>query len=153
MDSKRILIVGAGPTGASLALLLARRGIDVVLIERESNLHRIFRGEGMMPGGIEALAQMGLREKIEQLPHCKLDRWEYYLGQKLLARFPEPDRNSPNAIRVLSQPHLLEMMVAEARTLSSLIYVWIYSRRRGARWVWQDWRSWSFGCWGSDNLG
>ena len=82
MDSTRILIVGAGPTGASLALLLARRGIDVVLIERESNLHRIFRGEGMMPSCIEALAQMGLREKIEQLPHRKLGRWEYYLSQK-----------------------------------------------------------------------
>lgn len=114
MSTKRILIVGAGPTGASLALLLAQRGIEVILIERETHLHRLFRGEGMMPSGLEALAQMGLREHIERLPHRKLDRWEYYLNGRCLASFPEPDKATSNAIRVLSQPHLLEMLITQA---------------------------------------
>jgi 2-polyprenyl-6-methoxyphenol hydroxylase-like FAD-dependent oxidoreductase len=109
----RILIVGAGPTGASLAYLLARRGIEVVLLEREQTFDRIFRGEGMMPSGIDALAQMGLRTQVEQLPHRKLDRWEFYAYGKLMMRFSEPDRGSKNAIRVMSQSHLLEMLVLE----------------------------------------
>ncbi len=46
----RVAIVGAGPAGAALAYLLARRGIGVALIERQSDFAREFRGEGLMPG-------------------------------------------------------------------------------------------------------
>lgn len=112
---KRIIIVGAGPTGASLAYLLARRNIDVLLIEQEKTFDRIFRGEGMMPSGMDALNQMGLSEHVEKIPQRKLDRWEYYLYGRLTLRIPEPDRETKNAIRVMSQPHLLEMLVTEAR--------------------------------------
>ena len=59
----RIVIVGAGPTGTALSYLLARRGIEVVLLERETDFDRLFRGEGMMPCGIDALAQMGLMSR------------------------------------------------------------------------------------------
>jgi 2-polyprenyl-6-methoxyphenol hydroxylase-like FAD-dependent oxidoreductase len=111
---KRILIVGAGPTGASLAYLLARQGIDVVLLEQEKTFDRIFRGEGMMPGGIDALHEMGLYEQVESLPHRKLDRWEFYINGRLILRIPEPDRKKKNAIRVLSQSHLIEMLVKES---------------------------------------
>ena len=77
-----VIIVGAGPTGASLAFLLARNGIDVVMLEREQTFDRIFRGEGMMPSEIDALHQMGLREQLEKLPHRKLDSWEFYMDCK-----------------------------------------------------------------------
>lgn len=52
----RVLIVGAGPTGVALSLLLARRGIHVVLLDREGNFERVFRGEALMPSGVEAIA-------------------------------------------------------------------------------------------------
>lgn len=45
----RVVVVGAGPAGAATALLLARSGIAVTLIERETDFHRVFRGEGLMP--------------------------------------------------------------------------------------------------------
>jgi 2-polyprenyl-6-methoxyphenol hydroxylase-like FAD-dependent oxidoreductase len=57
----QVVIVGAGPTGATLALLLAKRGIAVKLIEASRNFRRVFRGEGLMPSGLDALEQMGLR--------------------------------------------------------------------------------------------
>jgi len=60
-------IVGAGPTGATLALLLVQRGIAVKLIEA-SRFRRVFRGEGLMPSGLDALEQMGLSSVLERIP-------------------------------------------------------------------------------------
>ena len=58
--AKHVIIVGAGPAGASLAFLLARYGIDVTLLEQETTFERVFRGEGLMPAGRDALYQLGL---------------------------------------------------------------------------------------------
>ena len=49
-----VVIVGAGPAGASLAYLLSRRGIEVTLLERQRDFTREFRGEILMPSGSEA---------------------------------------------------------------------------------------------------
>ncbi|HEY9609926.1 FAD-dependent oxidoreductase, partial [Allocoleopsis sp.] len=56
----QVVIVGAGPAGVTLALLLVKRGITVQLIESSRNFRRVFRGEGLMPSGLDALEQMGL---------------------------------------------------------------------------------------------
>jgi 2-polyprenyl-6-methoxyphenol hydroxylase-like FAD-dependent oxidoreductase len=56
----KVLVVGAGPAGVATALLLARYGVDVKLVERERSFARVFRGEGLMPLGIDALSEMGL---------------------------------------------------------------------------------------------
>jgi 2-polyprenyl-6-methoxyphenol hydroxylase-like FAD-dependent oxidoreductase len=47
----KVLVVGAGPAGAAMALLLARCGLGVTLVERETSFERVFRGEGLMPLG------------------------------------------------------------------------------------------------------
>ena len=44
-----VLVVGAGPAGVATALLLARFGVDVRLVERERSFARVFRGVGLMP--------------------------------------------------------------------------------------------------------
>ena len=62
---KNVVVVGAGPAGASIAYLLANRGIDVTLVERRRDFAREFRGEILMPSGIEALQQMGLGEALD----------------------------------------------------------------------------------------
>jgi 2-polyprenyl-6-methoxyphenol hydroxylase-like FAD-dependent oxidoreductase len=79
----KVLVAGAGPAGAATALLLARCGLDVTLVERERSFERerVFRGEGLMPLGIDALFEMGLggdarvytRSQGGVLEH--LDRW------------------------------------------------------------------------------
>jgi 2-polyprenyl-6-methoxyphenol hydroxylase-like FAD-dependent oxidoreductase len=53
-----VVIVGAGPAGAATALLLARGGVEVTLVEREPSFERVFRGEGLMPSGIDALVPL-----------------------------------------------------------------------------------------------
>jgi 2-polyprenyl-6-methoxyphenol hydroxylase-like FAD-dependent oxidoreductase len=60
--ANHIVVVGAGPAGAALSLLLARRGIAVTLVERERDFARAFRGEALMPTGLDALGAMGLRD-------------------------------------------------------------------------------------------
>src|SRR2546427_882340 len=115
----RIVIVGAGPTGTALSYLLARRGIEVVLLERETDFDPLFRGEGMMPCGIDALAQMGLRQHLEWLPSRRLDRWEFYFDGVPFLVQPEPDRERPNCVRIMSQPHLLRALVEEAQRFAA----------------------------------
>ena len=70
------VIVGAGPGGAALAYLLARRGIEVTLLERQSDFAREFRGELLLPGGLETFEQMGLWKQLETVPHVTFSAFE-----------------------------------------------------------------------------
>ena len=65
---RKVLVVGAGPAGAATALLLACAGVCVTLVERETSFERVFRGEGLMPLGIDALFEMGLGEALGAIP-------------------------------------------------------------------------------------
>jgi 2-polyprenyl-6-methoxyphenol hydroxylase-like FAD-dependent oxidoreductase len=109
------IIVGAGPAGALLAYLLARRGVAVTLLERTRDFAREFRGEVLMPGGLEALEQTGLWAEVEAVPHVELRAVEVYLDGVRRVRQELPaevfGRFRP---RWLSQPALLEMRVAQA---------------------------------------
>jgi len=62
-------IVGGGPGGAVLALLLARKGVDVTLLEMHRDFDREFRGDTIHPSVMEILDQIGLAEKLHQIPH------------------------------------------------------------------------------------
>src|SRR6266567_2043118 len=57
-------IVGAGPGGAVLALLLARQGISVTLLEAHEDFDRDFRGDGLQPAVLDLLGQMGLADRV-----------------------------------------------------------------------------------------
>ncbi|KPQ33947.1 MAG: FAD-dependent oxidoreductase [Phormidesmis priestleyi Ana] len=85
-----IVIVGSGPAGAATALLLAQRGIRVTLLEKETAFERVFRGEGLMPAGLDALYQMGLKETFESIPSRPLTSWDFYVGGQRRMRVQEP---------------------------------------------------------------
>jgi 2-polyprenyl-6-methoxyphenol hydroxylase-like FAD-dependent oxidoreductase len=67
-----VCVVGGGPAGAMLALLLVRQGIDVVLLEKHADFLRDFRGDTVHPSTLEVLGEIGLAERFHQLPHRKV---------------------------------------------------------------------------------
>ncbi len=110
----QVAIVGAGPAGTALALLLVRRGIAVTLIEAARDFHRVFRGEGLMPSGLDALEQMGVSGLLDPIPHRPLSGWEFILDKQQLFRVDEPlGDNRPCTL--VSQPPLLEALITEAQ--------------------------------------
>src|SRR5947199_8153390 len=65
-------IVGSGPAGAILALLLARKGIPVMLLEEHMDFDRAFRGDTIHPSVMEILDEIGIAERLLQLDHTKV---------------------------------------------------------------------------------
>jgi 2-polyprenyl-6-methoxyphenol hydroxylase-like FAD-dependent oxidoreductase len=61
-----VLIVGGGPAGALLGCMLARRGIDVLVIEKQAGLDRDFRGETIAPPSVVALRKLGFGPALEE---------------------------------------------------------------------------------------
>ncbi|MEM6611903.1 MAG: FAD-dependent monooxygenase [Cyanobacteria bacterium P01_C01_bin.72] len=119
----QIAIVGAGPTGMVLALMLLRNGIKVKLIEASRDFRRQFRGEGLMPSGLDALEQMDLLKLLPQLPHQTIDAWDFVLSQRRLFKVTEPIENKGRHCTTVSQPHLLEAIIQEAKTYSQLEFI------------------------------
>ena len=65
-------IVGGGPAGSVLALLLARRGVNVTLLEAHLDFDREFRGDTIHPSVMEIMDQLGLAERLLELRHTKV---------------------------------------------------------------------------------
>lgn len=114
--SHPVVIVGAGPAGASLALLLARRGLPVVLVEASSSPARQFRGEALMPHGLAALAAMDLLPLPAGIPQRPLAGWRVLLNGQELFRLDEPLEPAPGpSCTLISQPALLEHLLSQLR--------------------------------------
>jgi len=119
----KVLVAGAGPAGAATALLLARCGLEVTLVERERSFERVFRGEGLMPLGIDALFEMGLGGMLESIPGRKVESWSIWTDGKEMLVIPEPvEELGERAMRVVSQPALLRRMVEEASRYPSFSF-------------------------------
>ena len=120
----QVLVVGAGPAGASLACVLARRGVRVVLLERQRDFAREFRGEVLLPDGVDALHQMGLAGALAAAPHAKLESVAIYANRRRLADVAlDPALFGGRDPMAVSQPALLEAIVAEAEREPSFTFV------------------------------
>jgi len=122
-NNNQVVIVGAGPTGATLALLLVKRGITVKLVEASRNFRRTFRGEGLMPSGLDALEQMGLSPVLERIPHQTLNAWEFLIENQSLFRVDEPIEPDGKPCTLVSQPALLEALIDEAKIYPNFEFV------------------------------
>ncbi|MGW0482043.1 FAD-dependent oxidoreductase [Nonomuraea sp. NPDC003214] len=65
------VIAGGGPAGAMLALLLARTGVEVTLLEKHADFLRDFRGDTIHPSTLQVLDELGLAGRFLALPHRK----------------------------------------------------------------------------------
>ncbi len=73
-------IAGGGPAGMMLGFLLARAGIDVVVLEKHADFLRDFRGDTIHPSTLEVMAELGLLEQFLALPHQKVQELAGEIG-------------------------------------------------------------------------
>src|SRR3954469_2414273 len=73
-------IAGGGPAGMMLGFLLARAGVDVVVLEKHRDFLRDFRGDTIHPSTLEVMHELGLLERLMQLPHQRAPRLRARFG-------------------------------------------------------------------------
>lgn len=122
------VIVGGGPAGVVLALLLARQGVEVVLLEAQCDFEREFRGDTLHPATMELMDQLGLADKLLELEHEKAREFRLHTPRGtfvagdyglLKTRFPY--------LALMPQSRFLNFLVAEAGRYPS------FGLRMGAR--------------------
>jgi 2-polyprenyl-6-methoxyphenol hydroxylase-like FAD-dependent oxidoreductase len=108
-------VVGGGPAGVVLSFLLARQGIAVTLLEAHKDFDRDFRGDTVHPSTLEILDQLGLAERLLQIPHGRVKALKIVTRQntvtlgdlsRLKTRFP--------FVAILPQARFLDFLAAEA---------------------------------------
>src|SRR3954449_12763393 len=67
------VVVGGGPAGMVVGLLLARAGVDVTVLEKHGDFLRDFRGDTVHPSTLELLDELGLGERFSRLPQSRLE--------------------------------------------------------------------------------
>ena len=82
--SVRCCIAGAGPAGVILGLLLARAGVEVLVLEKHADFLRDFRGDTLHPSTLEVMHELGLLQKLLHLPHQKVSQINALFGDLAL---------------------------------------------------------------------
>jgi 2-polyprenyl-6-methoxyphenol hydroxylase-like FAD-dependent oxidoreductase len=110
-------IVGGGPTGVVLALLLARQGIPVMLLEAHKTFKRDFRGDLIQAGAMEIMDELGLTERLlAQVPHSKTSQMEFSLcGQTVSFADFSKLKTRHQYITIIPQVKLIEFLTNEAK--------------------------------------
>ena len=76
----RCCIVGGGPAGMMLGLLLARAGVDLVVLEKHADFLRDFRGDTIHPSTLELLYELGILDNFLKLPHQEAQEISTQIG-------------------------------------------------------------------------
>ena len=116
MTTTQVCVAGGGPAGVMLGILLARAGIDVVVLEKHVDFLRDFRGDTVHPSTLDVIDQLGLRETFEAVPHTRLRTLDVVVGDLRLhpidfGRLPGPNRE----IAMMPQWDLLDLLANEGR--------------------------------------
>ena len=119
MKKVDVAIIGGGPGGATLANILASRGVSTVLVERQKDFSKEFRGEGLMPSGNEVLEQIGFN--LEDVDYRKVEEINLFYKGELEAN-PEIDFLRRGELRWVSQPQLLEKLIEKASGFDNFIF-------------------------------
>lgn len=110
-DTTTCAIVGGGPAGMVLGLLLARAGVRVTLLEKHADFLRDFRGDTVHPSTLRLLDDLGLWEEFSALPQSKVEHADFLDADRQLTLVD---------FRRLRQPHPYVAMVPQWDLLNLL---------------------------------
>ena len=123
-----VCVVGGGPAGLMLGLLLAKRGVEVIVLEGHETFDREFRGEVLQPSTARLLDQIGLLQYILEQRHLALTEGKLLIHGKPAAGFSfkriAPDY--PYAIW-MPQPVFLEALAKKAAPFAGF-HLWMGAR-------------------------
>ncbi|MGW4208653.1 FAD-dependent oxidoreductase [Lentzea sp. NPDC004789] len=111
------LVVGGGPAGMVLGLLLARGGVEVTVVEKHGDFLRDFRGDTVHASTLTLMDELGLGPAFEQVPHQDVDKMEALLdgGKRAviadLKRLPGPNKR----IAMVPQWDFLDLLADAGR--------------------------------------
>src|SRR5215471_15380656 len=77
-------IVGGGPAGMMMGYLLARAGVDAIVLEKHADFLRDFRGDTIHPSTLELMHELGLLEAFLSRPHQEVRRLSVMIGREQL---------------------------------------------------------------------
>jgi monooxygenase len=107
-----VCVVGAGPAGLTLSLLLLRSGVAVTLIERAGSLDHPYRGEILQPGGQVLLDRIGVLDGAQRRGACRHDGFRLTDRGRVLFEADYRRLLPPyNCLLSLPQRHLLEELL------------------------------------------
>src|SRR6201995_5669836 len=73
-------IIGGGPAGIMLGLLLARAGLSVTVLEKHKDFFRDFRGDTIHPSTLELMHELGLVDRLLEIRHSEIDNLAGTIG-------------------------------------------------------------------------
>ncbi len=116
----RCCVTGGGPAGMMLGFLLARAGVDVVVLEKHADFLRDFRGDTVHPSTLEVMNELGLLDDFLKLPHQEARQLTVYVGGRAM---PVADLNHlPTRCRfvaLMPQWDFLDFLASRARQYPS----------------------------------
>jgi len=110
-----VLIVGGGPAGMLLGLLLAKQGVRTLVVERHADFAREYRGEVLMPRFTQVMRALGLERRLIRGTHRDLERLELHYNNRRFMQIPlaRACPEVPFAVWI-PQPVLLQNLAEEA---------------------------------------
>ena len=112
----RCCIAGGGPAGIMLGFLLARAGVDVVVLEKHADFLRDFRGDTIHPSTLEVMHELGLLDELLKRPYQRLPQLRAQIGstEVVLADFSHLPTQCP-FIALMPQWDFLNFLAEQAR--------------------------------------